>query len=215
MEALLQLFLIPKRWKFRRDLKKSQPVSEELIRLMRSRCEEAQQANWNSYFGLYNVGLFVALLNKDITTYNESIFFARSAWHRQFHARNLAVLLYETTEDLPQLLGKSFRAWLTDIDLGQAWLDSLGRITSQIALFKSSHSSFLKDVRNYIGAHREHESLAQISMLESLDPLVVYKLAGDLAVPVNDLVGFYIKLLTYMHNPAVMLKQACRAVDRA
>jgi len=215
MEYLLQLLLIPKRWKFLRNLKKKHPVSEGLIASLRARCEEAKRANSQAYLGIYNAGLFVALLNRDMTTYNESIFLARSKWHRQFHARNLAVLLYETAEDLPQLLGKNYRACLTDLELGQDWLDALGEITSQIVQFKSSHSVFLKDVRNYVGAHREHNSIAQLTMLDSLDPLVVYKLAGELFAPVRKFIDYNIKLLNYMHNPAVMLRHACKIAGSA
>jgi hypothetical protein len=215
MEALVQLLLIPKRWRFRRNLAKSNPASEELITQLRARCGEASRAGSETYLGIYNAGLFIALLNRDIATYNESIFFARSAWHRQFHARNLAVLLYEATEDLPQLLGKSFRSWLGDLELDQTWLDSLGKITGQIAQFKRSHSTFLGDVRNYVGAHREHDSLSQLSVLDGLDPLVVYGLAADLSAPLNQLASYYTKLLTHMHNPAVMLKQACKISGRA
>lgn len=215
METLLQLLMIPKRWKFRRNLKKSQPASEHLIATLRTRCEESQRADLYTYLGLYNTGLFVALLNRDMATYSESIFFARSAWHRQFHARNLAVLLYETAEDLPQLLGKNYRSWLTDIELDKNWLDSLGTITTQLAQFKSNHSAFLKDVRNYVGAHREHDSLAQINMLESLNALEIYRLAGDLFVPVRKLVEFNTKLMTYMHNPTVMLRYVAKSAANA
>ena len=207
--------MIPKRWKFRRNLKKSHPASENLIATLRARCEEAKRADSKTYLGLYNTGLFIALLNRDMVTYDESIFFARSEWHRQFHARNLAVLLYETAEDLPQMLGKQYRSWLTDIGLDQNWLDSLGAITTKLAQFKSNHSAFLKDVRNYVGAHREHDSLAQINVLDSLNYLDIYRLAGDLFVPIRELVDFNIKLLNYMHNPAVMLKHAAKTVGRA
>lgn len=207
--------MIPKRWKFRRNLRKSHPASENLIATLRARCEEAKRADSKTYLGLYNTGLFIALLNRDIVTYNESIFFARSEWHRQFHARNLAVLLYETAEDLPQLLGKNYRLWLSDIDLDKSWLDSLGAITAKLAQFKINHSAFLKEVRNYVGAHREHDSLAQINVLDYLNYLDIYKLAGDLFVPIRDLVDFNIKLLNYMHNPAVMLKHASKTVGRA
>lgn len=214
MEALLQLLLIPKRWKFRRKRKGARRASDSLITSLRSRCEEAKRAGSEAYFGIYNAGLFVVLLDRDIGTYNESILFSRSKWHRQFHARNLAVLLYEAADDLPQLLGKSYRGWLVDLELDQAWFDALGEITKKISLFKKDHSSFLNDVRNYVGAHRDQDALSQANMLDGLDPLVIYKLAGELWIPVRALAGYNIKLLEYMHNPAVMLKHACKVADR-
>lgn len=215
MEALLQILLIPKRWKFRRKRKGTRRASYSLIASLRARCEEVKRAESETYFGIYNAGLFVVLLDRDISTYNESILFARSQWHRQFHARNLAVLLYEAAEDLPELLGKIYRSWLVDLELGQDWLDALGRITKQISHFKKSHNSFLNDVRNYVGAHRDHNALSQASMLDGLDPLAIYELAGELWVPVRALADYNTKLLKYMHNPGVMLKHACKVADRA
>ena len=167
----------------------------------------------SSYYGLYNVSLFTALLQRDIETYSEAIFMARSEWHRKFHSRNLAVLLYEAAEDLPQLLGKDYRNWLTDIGLTQQQ-SRLNTITRQIAKFKDTHSHFLKEIRNYVGAHREQNSLAQLNCMDSMDSLQVYRVAAELGPSIKALIDYQTDLLKFMHNPSVMLDNAIKHVQR-
>jgi hypothetical protein len=189
-------------------------VTESLKQTLRTRCEEASRANSTSYRGLYNVGLFVALLDQDISAFSECIYFARSEWHRQFHARNLAVLLFEGAEDLPELLGKQYRAWLKEI-AADPLIDPLNQIHSKLTSFQKKHGPFLKEVRTYVGAHRDHDSLAQIDLMSRFAALDVYRLGAEFTVPLRELVDFYMKLLTHMHNPIVMLKAAARALPNA
>jgi len=210
MELLFQLVMLPKRLAFRWKNRARLEQSDQLTNTLRSRCEEATRANSPAYRGLYNVGLFVVLLERDISAYSESIFFARSEWHRQFHARGLAVLLYEAAEDLPQLLGKEYRQWLKDLGVGDAWFEALNITGKKISLFRKAHGDFLHDVRNYVGAHRDHDSITQLETMDRFKAIEVYRLAGELSEPVRDMVSFYARLLQYMHNPVVMIRHVAK-----
>ncbi len=211
MEPLLQLFLIPGRLRFRWRNRKRQRVTENLKQTLRARCEEATRASSKTYRGLYNVGLFVALLEQDISAFSECIYFARSDWHRQFHARNLAVLLFEGAEDLPELLGKEYRAWLKEIS-ADTLVDHLNQIHSKFSSFQRKHGPFLKEVRTYVGAHRDHDSLVQLELMSRFTALDVYRLGAEFSVPLRELINFYMKLLAHMHDPLVMLQAAARTL---
>jgi hypothetical protein len=210
MELLFQLIMLPKRVAFRWKNRTRLRQSEALTKTLRSRCEEACRANSDAYRGLYNVGLFVVLLERDISAYSESIFFARSEWHRQFHARGLAVLLHEAAEDLPQLLGKQYRQWMKDLNLGEPWFNALNSIGKKLSSFRKIHGDFLYDVRNYVGAHRDHDAMTQLDTMTKFNSIDIYRLAAELSEPVRDIVAFYTRLLQYMHNPIVMIHHVAR-----
>lgn len=165
-EALLQLYLIPARLRYRWKNRNRLLASESLKGTLRSCYESATRAKLASHQGIYNVGLFIALLEQDISAFSESILFARTAWHRQFHGRNLAVLLYEASEDLPALLGRDYRAWLANLTRDASWIDSLNKIGRKLSIFRKSHTSFLEEIRNHIGAHREHNAILQLQIME-------------------------------------------------
>jgi hypothetical protein len=213
-ELVLQILLFRGRLRFRWRNRKRLAVTESLKTILRTRCEEAIRAESLAYRGLYNVGLFIALVEQDISAHSESIYFARSEWHRQFHARGLAILLHELNEDMPQLLGKQYREWLKDIGLGQSWFEELNLITSKLSVFRKSHASFLGQVRNYVGAHKDHDAIKQLDTMAAFTGLGVYRLAADFSEPIRDLVAFYVRLLPYMHNPIVMLRQVSKSLPK-
>jgi hypothetical protein len=210
MELLFQIFMFPRRIAFRWKNRTRLQQSDALTKILRSRCDDARRADSEAYRGLYNVGLFVVLLERDISAYSESIFFARSEWHRQFHARGLALLLHEAAEDLPQLLGKQYRQWMRDLNLGEVWFDALNSIGKKLSCFRKAHGDFLYDVRNYVGAHRDHDAITQIDTMAKFNSIDVYRLAAELSEPVRDVVAFYTRLLQYMHNPIVMIRHVAR-----
>jgi hypothetical protein len=212
LELFLQAQLFPKRIRFRRQNRNRRKVTESLLLVLKERYDEATRANVPTYIGVYNVGLFVVLLEQDISAYSESIFFARSEWHRQFYARGLAVLLYEGAEDLPQLLGKKYREWIADLELNSQWVTALNNIGAKLSRFRRSHSDFLSDVRNLVGAHKDHNTSAQLDVFANLKAVDVYRLGAEFSEPLRNLIEFYIRLLTYMHNPAIMMRQVAKAM---
>lgn len=212
MEWLIQLLLIPKRIRFLWTNRNRRKVTESLILTLKKRCDDATRANIPEYMEIYNVGLFIALFERDISTFNKCIFFAKSEWERQFFARSLAVLLYEGSEDIPELLGKNYRVSLKTLELGSGWFDRLNIISSKLNQFRKSNSHFLSELRNYVGAHRDHNASKQLEILSKLQSIEVYRLAAEFSSPLNDLIAFYTQLLAYMHNPIVIMNQVSKRI---
>lgn len=124
-------------------------------------------------------------------------------------------MLHELNEDMPQLLGKQYREWLKDIELGQAWFDELNLITSKLNVFRKSNAKFLAEVRNYVGAHKDHDAIKQLDTMAAFTGLDVYRLAAEFSDPIRDLVAFYMRLLPYMHNPIVMSRQVSKSLPKS
>lgn len=210
MELLRNFIALPSRLRHRWKNRKRVAVSTDLQRTLKINGEKAREAGLHSFSGIYNVALYIAIAEHDMSTHGEAILHAPSEWHRKFHARGLAVLLFEVAEDLPTLLGKQYRQWLNDLQLAPNWLARLNTITKSIAAFRKAHEPFLSKIRNYLGAHRDHDAYAQFELLENLDVLEVFRLAATLSESIRSLIAFNHDLVRVMGNSSVILSQFAR-----
>lgn len=210
-ETILQVFLTRARLRHRWENRRKHAVTEDLKKTLRHRCEEAAAHNLLAHKGVYNVGLFIAVVDQDMSTYNECLLFARSEWHRNFHARGLALLLFEAADDLPQLLGKDFRQWLLEMELGQSWVAHLNSITKKISLFRKSNDSILNTIRNHVIAHRTHDAVMQMDLMRQLSALEIWRMAADFTHILKELVSFHIQLLRHADHPWVMVRSLAQS----
>lgn len=215
MNLLLRLLLVPGRFKHRWKNRNRLAVTTGLITTLKKQCEDAREHGFKNHAVAYNAALFMVLVEQDLSAYGSALYFANTKWHQQFAARGMAVLLYETSKDIPEILGKEYRQALRDLGLGDSWLQALNRGVTGFNTFKIEHSSFLNTVRTYVGAHKEKDALAQLAVLEALDHMEIFRLGVKFSASLNSLVEFQMALLTYLKNPMVMLKEAGKAVDRA
>ncbi|MFN4351542.1 MAG: hypothetical protein ACK4F6_12120 [Hylemonella sp.] len=207
MELLRNVIAFPSRVRHRWQNRRRLAVSANLQRTLKSNGEKARDAGLSSYSGIYNVALYVAIAEHDLSTYSEELVFSRSEWHRKFHARGLAVLLFEVAEDLPELLGKQYRQWLLELKVPDLYMERLNAIGKSLSTFRKAHEPFLSNIRNYIGAHRDHDAFVQFDVLEKLDVFEVFRLAPELSQPIRGLVSFHTDLLQFMGQPSVILEQ--------
>ena len=155
----------------------------------------------------YNLGLYILLLDMDWSILNWDMMHATNEWRRKFVARQMAVFLYEASEDITQLLGRDYREALKSLGIGENLLQELGQVSKQLSRFKKTNEDFLKRIRQFVGAHRDHDAAAQLDILDSLEPLKVYALAGDFYVPLRALVDLQVRLTLMIGNLQTLLKQ--------
>lgn len=215
MNLLLRFLLVPGRLRHRWKNRNRLVVTTGLITTLKKQCEDAHKNGFKSHVVAYNAALFIALVEQNLSAYSSALYFANTKWHQQFAARGMAVLLYETAKDIPEILGKEYRQALRDLELGDAWLQALNKGVTGFNTFKTEHASFLNSVRTYVGAHKEKDALAQLAVLEALDHMEIYRLGAKFSASLNSLVEFQMALLIYLKNPMVMLKEGGKAVDRA
>jgi len=212
MNLLLRLLLIPGRIKHCWENRNRLRITADIVSSLKKQCEEAVTHGLKNHAVIYNAGLFVVLLEQDLSAYSTALYYANSKYHQQFAARGMAVLLYEGAEDIPTVFGKNYREALRDLQLADSWLQALNASIAGFNKFKQEHTTFLKDIRNYVGAHREQNSLAQLKVLENLDHMAVYRLGATFSEPLRSLVNFQIALLRYVKHPTVLLSEAVKAV---
>ena len=156
--------------------------------------DKAGNLGLENYRRIYNVSLYVLLLNYDLFSLSSDMVNAKDLRGRKFVARQMAVLLYEAVDDLPVLLGGDFRDALNAIGVEPRVFSELNAITKQLAQFRRDHASDLNEIRNLAGAHRDHNAGAQLVLLDTIDPLHVYKLWFGLSGSIDLLFVWLLKL---------------------
>jgi hypothetical protein len=182
------LVLLPVRWRVFRHDRRRRPVFEGAVRTIQHTHAQAATLGLTNLTRLYNVALFILLLDADLSQLSSDMVNASTDRRRKFVARQMAVLLYEVAKDLPELLGKDFRAGLVDLNLGGDTVSSLDQIRKRLGQFKDQHSVQLNQIRSLVGAHREHDAIAQLQLLETLKPLEIFALAAEFSGSLRELV---------------------------
>lgn len=206
-EFLLRFYMFIPRIKFRwRERRRIRAMGKALSAMRRAHSGAVELALPNVVTA-YNLGLYILLLEMDWSEMSWDMMHAPNEWRRKFVARQMAIFLYEVSEDLTQLLGPNYREALNSLGIGDEIVQELGRISRQLNRFKDTNKDFLKRIREFIGAHRDHDAAAQLDILDNLEPLKIYALAGDFYVPLRALADLQVRLTLMIGNMETLLTQ--------
>jgi len=187
--ALERVVLLPVRMRHRRSAKAKQRVRLDALATVRRTLGQADQLNAIGLRTVFNVGLYLLLLDDDLAQFTDDLVCAIGDRRRAFVAKHEAILLYEAGEDLPQLLGHDFRQAVTDLGASPEQFQRLNAASSDLNEFWREERQFLGEIRNALSAHREHDALAYVTALEQLKPLDVMRRAADLSGRMERLVN--------------------------
>jgi hypothetical protein len=111
----------------------------------------------------------------------------RESWERKLIARHLALVVYETAEDMTQLLGKPLRDAVQKLGL----LDKLDRelryARQPLDDFWRVNAPFLKSLRTSSAAHRDHDGVALFELIDAIDVDRIFKIVLSFADIQNQL----------------------------
>lgn len=143
------------------------------------------------------LSLYLLLMDRDFSILKVDMVAATFDGRRlHFIARQMAVMIYEATDDLKEMLAKDFRSSLTALKTPQADLVELNQIHSRICCFAVTHEEFLKKVRNVVAAHRDKDAMTFLQVFESLEPSEIFELGGDFYEIVNELITLLTRITT-------------------
>jgi hypothetical protein len=203
-EWLEWIMFLPNRIRVRRDRRVRRRQRDGAIRSVRNLVEKSGTL-FSHNRRIHNVSLYVLILDQDISMLTADMVLAVGQQRRIFIARNLAVLLYEASQDLPDLLGRDYRESLRTLAISNEWFDELNEASKKLNRFKDEHREFLGRIRNLIGAHRDKDAITQLEVMETLEPLDVMHLAVKLQEPLNQLANLQIKLTLHAGDMRVLI----------
>jgi hypothetical protein len=117
---------------------------------------------------LWNIAGFVNIISYDIKVITRDMILAQDEWLKRHYARQACLIIYESINDLFELLGKDFRRILRAIQIDDLHLE-FKAFRSDLNLFKDKYHKKLYTIRNMSIAHRDKQVLKQLSSIIQID----------------------------------------------
>jgi hypothetical protein len=137
--------------------------------LLRTTAQELRTQRFVTHLPIWNTCLYLNLASHDLSLLVQEASMLRDNWHRLLIARHIALLLYETTEDLRSLLGKTLREALDQLGLLATFEIQLKTARKPLDAFWDAHQPALKQIRIVSAAHRDLDALNTLDVIESID----------------------------------------------
>ena len=200
------IVLLPVRVGHRRRARAKNKARIEALETVRHTLQGAARLKAGSATTVFNVGMYLLLLDQDIAFFTDDLVCAIGDRRRAFLAKNEAILLYEAAEDLPQLLGREFREAVTALGATAKQFAGLNSVSSDLNQFWQRHREFLGNIRNALAAHRDHDTLRYLDALEALKPLDVMARAAELSQLLGRLIRVITELTALTAGPATIIR---------
>lgn len=142
-----------------------------------------------------NISCFIAIISIDIKSAKKGLYFEKTEWAKRNAAKNLCVTLYEASvDDIFDLLGKDFKDIITNrINITHIETE-LKDIRKRLNIYRDTNKTFLYDVRTNIGAHKDLNSMKQLSTVEDIDWQHTITISLEFEKIINDLGSFLSKI---------------------
>lgn len=176
------------------------------IETIRAQHAAAVERGFEHYQRIYNVGLYLLIFEYDMAILRNDALFSVRSWKKSFTARQMAVVLYEASQDIPHMLGKEFRESLDATGISESEWREFNAMSKDFHAFRERHREMLKKLRNYVGAHRDKDSALQLSIIEDVDLIEVMELAGDLYEVIRKFLPFMAATVSRMGDWRIILK---------
>jgi hypothetical protein len=205
---LMALIVGRNRWRLLKAERRRVPEIESAIELFYEQAVKYRRDGWAHRARLANVSLFILVLERDIAEYKVEMVSSLERWRLRLTARNVALLLYEMSEDLPELLGKEFRESIEFFDLPQPLLDELTGLRRDLNKWAQANRALLKtQIRDICAGHRETDAVVLLDAINSINPMDVFRISGEFYDVLRRLINWLIQVTTHIRDLKVMLKE--------
>jgi len=160
----------------------------------------AKQKQREDLFYVYNINQFCTLFNYDLSVLLHDLHFNKSEWKGRFYTRVIALSIVEFFEDIGQLLGKKFRDRISLINNQKVDIERLSLITKDLNNLRSKHEKSLRQIRNAVIAHKEHDTMSQIKIIGELDVGAINLLSIDIMRWLTSFTNFSTDLIKVMKS---------------
>ena len=210
-----RVVLLPVRVTHRHRARAKRKARTEALRTVRHTLEGAARLKAGNAKTVFNVGMYVLLLDQDLAFFTDDLVCAIGDRRRAFLAKLEAIVLYEAAEDLRQLLGRDFRDAAKMLGASAEQVASLSSVSSDLNQFWQEHREFLGTIRNALAAHRDHDALRYAETLETITPLEVMARAAALSQLLERLVRVVTELARLTAGPAAILRDMVASRDKS
>jgi hypothetical protein len=201
-----RVVLLRNRIRYRISSRSKNKARAKALVTVRKTLENASKLKARSVTNIFNVSLYLLLLDQDLAYFTADLVLAIGDRRRAFVAKHEAILLYVAAKDVPQLLGRDFRTAINSLGVAPEDLARINAVSSELNKFWQTHRDFLGKIRNALAAHREHNSLTYSQRLEELEPLEVMTRGAELSGLLERLVQALTAVARLTSDQSVILR---------
>ena len=205
---LMSLLVFRNRRRTVRTERRRVPEIERAIRLFYEQAVKYRNDGWIHRARIANIALFLLVLERDMAEYKLEMVSSLEGWRLRLTARNVGLLLYEMSEDLPELLGKEFRKSIEFFELPQPLVDEFTVLRRLLNKWANTNRAFLgNQVRNVCAGHRDLDAVKLLETINAIDPVDVFRISGEFYDILKPLSNWLVKVITHIRGLKVMLKE--------
>jgi hypothetical protein len=131
--------------------------------------KHANKSNFSVVSSIYNISGFVNLISYDLKIISRDLSFSTKEWQKKLYARQAYLTIYESMDDILELCGNKLRIAIKDFHDFDDLILQINNATSSLKLFNRKHESALKEIRNLVIAHRDHNTLKQLDYITTIN----------------------------------------------
>jgi len=139
------------------------------IETMRRLSHIAQNSDDKALLSIANFNLCILLFRRDFQFLFNDTLLERNMTKKNLLARQLAVSLFDFLERIHSLIGTGIRPEIQKSSLPQTIREEMAALGREIGQLREKHGSYLSELRNVAGAHRDLDGLLQLHWIEATD----------------------------------------------
>lgn len=169
--------------------------ADSVQNILKNQDYEAQKVIFEDNKLIWNISGFITLISIDVKTMQAGMYFAETEWHKRFYARQICTIMYESSIDIFELLGKDFKALISKrLDI-TPFEREFKDIRSRLNQFQTVNSEYLNTVRNNTAAHKDQDVLKQLDIISNINWSDTIQTTTIFEGIINDLGAFLQKLI--------------------
>jgi len=146
------------------------------------------------------------VIQYDISILAHDVLLSPNSWKRKLYCRLLAMTLIESVEDVSQMLGWQFRQTVNAIYNDSALDTRITELTRAMGHFQSKNGKALREIRQTVSAHRDHDANTQLRVIEALDCQKLLYLTADFVAHNRKVLDLLYDLITAAEKRFLYLK---------
>ncbi len=144
-------------------------TQQQTLELFKMTTEHCDLNNFTENKLIWNFASYINIVSFDLKIIGENLFLSTNEWGKRYFARQSAIVIYESLNDIFELSGKEFRNILSRFSNATELKTEIKQLTTELNEYKQKYFEQLKTIRNNCAAHRDKDCIEQLKIITSLN----------------------------------------------
>jgi hypothetical protein len=174
---------------------KNLEAQESTLELISKAVQDSKFNNYKNNHLIWNVACYINMASYDLKIIGISLIDSKREWNKRYFARQAALLIYESSQDLFKLFGKEFRSTISMLSDYESLNVEMISITKLLNEYNKKHQKRLHEIRNVATAHRDKDSIKQLNVIQSISWIEAFNYIADFDNILNTSGAFLQKIM--------------------